>query len=91
MILGHNFPAVREKCHSCQRKRAEFWIAQKQRWNGRGYLRTHSHVEMVLAIPGRRLRAPFGRPEDLQEKIRSSIAGCYHGHSDALLVAQAPA
>lgn len=90
MILGHNFPAVRESVQKACEKGLSFGCATEIEVEMAEFICGHiPHVEMVRMVNSgteavmsalRVARGFTGR-----EKI-IKFAGCYHGHTDAMLV-----
>ena len=90
MILGHNFPAVRESVLKACENGLSFGCATEIEVEMAEFICEHiSHVEMVRMVNSgteavmSAIRAARGFTGN--DKI-IKFAGCYHGHSDALLV-----
>ena len=90
MILGHNFPAVRESVLKACENGLSFGCATEIEVEMAEFICEHiSHVEMVRMVNSgteavmSAIRAARGFTG--KDKI-IKFAGCYHGHSDALLV-----
>ena len=90
MILGHNFPAVRESVLKACENGLSFGCATEIEVEMAEFICEHiPHVEMVRMVNSgteavmsaiRAARGFTGRDKIIK------FAGCYHGHSDALLV-----
>ncbi len=90
MILGHNFPAVRESVIRASEKGLSFGCATEAEVEMAEFICGHiSHVEMVRMVNSgteavmsaiRAARGFTGKNKIIK------FAGCYHGHTDALLV-----
>ena len=90
MILGHNFPAVRESVLKACEKGLSFGCATEIEVEMAEFICERiPHVEMVRMVNSgteavmsaiRTARGFTGRDKIIK------FAGCYHGHSDALLV-----
>lgn len=90
MILGHNFPEIREAVLKACEKGLSFGCATEIEVEMAEFICEHlSHVEMVRMVNSgteavmsaiRGARGFTGRNKIIK------FAGCYHGHSDALLV-----
>lgn len=90
MILGHNFPAVRERVQKACENGLSFGCATELEVEMAEYICERiPHVEMIRMVNSgteavmsaiRVARGYTGR-----EKI-IKFAGCYHGHTDAMLV-----
>lgn len=90
MILGHNFPAVRESVVRASEKGLSFGCATEAEVEMAEFICGHiSHVEMVRMVNSgteavmsaiRAARGFTGKNKIIK------FAGCYHGHTDALLV-----
>lgn len=90
MILGHNFPAVRESVIRASEKGLSFGCATEAEVEMAEFICGHiPHVEMVRMVNSgteavmsaiRAARGFTGKNKIIK------FAGCYHGHSDALLV-----
>lgn len=90
MILGHNFPAVRESVLKACENGLSFGCATEIEVEMAEFICEHiPHVEMVRMVNSgteavmSAIRAARGFTG--KDKI-IKFAGCYHGHSDALLV-----
>lgn len=90
MILGHNFPEIREAVVKACEKGLSFGCATAVEVEMAEFICDHlPHVEMVRMVNSgteavmsavRAARGYTGRNKIIK------FAGCYHGHSDALLV-----
>lgn len=90
MILGHNFPKIREAVLKACEKGLSFGCATEIEVEMAEFICEHlPHVEMVRMVNSgteavmsavRAARGFTGRNKIIK------FAGCYHGHSDALLV-----
>ena len=90
MILGHNFPAVRESVAKACEKGLSFGCATEIEVEMAEFICGHiPHVEMVRMVNSgteavmsaiRAARGFTGKNKIIK------FAGCYHGHSDAMLV-----
>ena len=90
MILGHNFPEIREAVVKACEKGLSFGCATAVEVEMAEFICDHlPHVEMVRMVNSgteavmsavRAARGFTGRNKIIK------FAGCYHGHSDALLV-----
>lgn len=90
MILGHNFPAVRESVKKACEKGLSFGCATEIEVEMAEFICEHiPHVEMVRMVNSgteavmsaiRTARGFTGKNKIIK------FAGCYHGHSDAMLV-----
>lgn len=90
MILGHNFPAVRESVVKACEKGLSFGCATEKEVEMAEFICEHiSHVEMIRMVNSgteavmsaiRVARGFTGKNKIIK------FAGCYHGHSDAMLV-----
>ena len=90
MILGHNFPAVREAVIKACEKGLSFGCATEIEVEMAEFICENiPHVEMIRMVNSgteavmsavRAARGFTGRDKIIK------FAGCYHGHSDALLV-----
>ena len=90
MILGHNFPLIREAVIKACEKGLSFGCATEIEVEMAEFICEHiPHVEMIRMVNSgteavmsaiRAARGFTGRSKTIK------FAGCYHGHSDALLV-----
>ena len=90
MILGHNFPQIREAVIKACEKGLSFGCATEIEVEMAEFICDHiPHVEMIRMVNSgteavmsavRAARGFTGRSKIIK------FAGCYHGHSDALLV-----
>lgn len=90
MILGHNFPAIREAVIKASEKGLSFGCATEIEVEMAEFICENlPHVEMIRMVNSgteavmsaiRTARGFTGRDKIVK------FAGCYHGHSDALLV-----
>lgn len=90
MILGHNFPAIRESVQKACEKGLSFGCATEIEVEMAEFICEHiSHIEMIRMVNSgteavmsaiRTARGFTGRDKIIK------FAGCYHGHSDAMLV-----
>lgn len=90
MILGHNFPAVRESVKKACEKGLSFGCATEIEVEMAEFICEHiPHVEMMRMVNSgteavmsaiRTARGFTGKNKIIK------FAGCYHGHSDAMLV-----
>lgn len=90
MILGHNFPQIREAVAKACEKGLSFGCATEIEVEMAEFICDHiPHVEMIRMVNSgteavmsavRTARGFTGRSKIIK------FAGCYHGHSDALLV-----
>ncbi|MDO4339492.1 MAG: glutamate-1-semialdehyde 2,1-aminomutase [Eubacteriales bacterium] len=90
MILGHNFPAIRESVVKASEKGLSFGCATEIEVEMAEFICSHiPHVEMVRMVNS--------GTEAVMSAIRAArgftgknkivkFAGCYHGHTDAMLV-----
>lgn len=90
MILGHNFPAIRESVQKACEKGLSFGCATEIEVEMAEFICEHiPHIEMIRMVNSgteavmsaiRTARGFTGRDKIIK------FAGCYHGHSDAMLV-----
>ncbi|MDC7287045.1 glutamate-1-semialdehyde 2,1-aminomutase [Blautia schinkii] len=90
MILGHNFPAIRESVVKACEKGLSFGCATEIEVEMAEFICVHiPHIEMIRMVNSgteavmsavRAARGYTGRNKIIK------FAGCYHGHSDAMLV-----
>lgn len=90
MILGHNFPAIRESVIKASEKGLSFGCATEIEVEMAEFICGHiPHIEMIRMVNSgteavmsaiRAARGFTGRNKIIK------FAGCYHGHSDAMLV-----
>lgn len=90
MILGHNFPAVRESVQKACEKGLSFGCATEIEVEMAEFICERiPHIEMIRMVNSgteavmsaiRAARGYTGRSKIIK------FAGCYHGHSDAMLV-----
>ena len=90
MILGHNFPEVKESVLKACEKGLSFWCATAIEVEMAEFICDHiPHVDMVRMVNSgteavmsavRVARGFTGKNKIIK------FAGCYHGHSDAMLV-----